>query len=468
MKSKLNYLHFILVFIAVPYLMISCSDDLNKRDSLRPAIDSITPESAKPGDIITISGTGFGSDASSVKVQFNNIYATNIVSVSESQIEVETPPGFAGEVVHVRVFVSEIATPTVQFFYTDTTIPHITNTTTTFFYNSTVIITGTNFSPIPTDNIVKFGDVEGEVVEATNTSLTVITPELGEATTADITVTKYGELSNAVTVELEPDQDKVSRHEWTTHTARPGVIYKTGAVTLFDGSERRIHILDVTLDNTNTLGIGVTETNEPSAFKSTMAICEDYDAIAGINAGYFQLGTAAYKDPYIRIDGETVELGTNEPISTHFTNAALLIHDNVATVRRLGTSGNTLNEVAANIPVEEAKNVIVSGPMLINNREVEVVNPTNAHNTATTARTGLGVTADGKRVFMVVVDHGNGSTGVTTPQLGQILQALGAVNAMNFDGGGSSTMFVQHHSNNGLINIPSGIVRSVHSVIYVK
>jgi exopolysaccharide biosynthesis protein len=71
---------------------------------------------------------------------------------------------------------------------------------------------------------------------------------------------------------------------------------------------------------------------------------------------------------------------------------------------------------------------------------------------------------------MVVVDTGGDVKGVTTPQLAKILQALGTVNAMNFDGGGSSTMFVKDQGINGLVNLPYGssTQRKVRSVIYVR
>lgn len=69
----------------------------------------------------------------------------------------------------------------------------------------------------------------------------------------------------------------------------------------------------------------------------------------------------------------------------------------------------------------------------------------------------------------MTIDAGNGSIGVTTLELAMILQALGAANAMNFDGGGSTTMFAQGLGNNGLVNLPSGgVQRNVRSVIYVK
>lgn len=58
------------------------------------------------------------------------------------------------------------------------------------------------------------------------------------------------------------------------------------------------------------------------------------------------------------------------------------------------------------------------------------------------ARTLAGITRDG-RLLLVVVDGGQpyGSVGLTFRESAELLKALGAVEGMNLDGGGSSTMF---------------------------
>ncbi|NGM62618.1 hypothetical protein G5B30_11900 [Sphingobacterium sp. SGG-5] len=468
MRNKLSFLRYILVILTLSFFAISCGDkeDVYKEDLSflsDPIITALSPESGEAGDVVTITGTGFGVDRSKVKIRFSTVEAT-VISVTDTEIEVEAPQGFSDRTASVRVFASSLPSNTVDFYYIGNTAPFLTSVTPTCFYNSTVVIAGAHFSSNKADNIVKFGTIEGTVTEATKTTLTVIAPNLGAATNADITVTKFGEVSNALNIDVDVDQNKVATYNWTTHTARPGLVYKTGEFTLFGSTTRRVHILDVTLNASNTLGIGFSTTNA-----ATVTMCNNYGAMAGINAGYFPLGETVDKDPYIRINGETVQEGHTSGVSVHFANAALLIHNNVASVRRLGTSGGTLNRVAAAIPVSEAENIIVCGPMLVVDGVIDIVNPDNPHNLSSTARTGLGVTADGKRVFMVAVDTGNGVTGVTTEQLAKTLQALGSRNAMNFDGGGSTTMFVKDHGINGLVNLPSGgVQRAVRSIVYVK
>ncbi|MDR1156552.1 MAG: phosphodiester glycosidase family protein, partial [Bacteroidales bacterium] len=60
-------------------------------------------------------------------------------------------------------------------------------------------------------------------------------------------------------------------------------------------------------------------------------------------------------------------------------------------------------------------------------------------------RTSAGYSKDGKKLILAVVDgrQAGYSTGVTLPQLGRIMKALGAYTAVNLDGGGSSVMVVK-------------------------
>ena len=74
-------------------------------------------------------------------------------------------------------------------------------------------------------------------------------------------------------------------------------------------------------------------------------------------------------------------------------------------------------------------------------------------------RTAIGINADSTRLYFVVVDGRHlTSTGVTLKEMYGIFEALGAVHAVNLDGGGSSCMVV----NGEVMNHPSdGSVRAV-------
>ncbi|MFO0626556.1 MAG: phosphodiester glycosidase family protein [Polyangiales bacterium] len=68
-------------------------------------------------------------------------------------------------------------------------------------------------------------------------------------------------------------------------------------------------------------------------------------------------------------------------------------------------------------------------------------------------RTGLGLSADRRTLYLVVVEgRSERDSGVTARQLGEVLRGLGARDGFKLDGGGSSTLFVRGR---GVMNRPS-------------
>jgi hypothetical protein len=67
-------------------------------------------------------------------------------------------------------------------------------------------------------------------------------------------------------------------------------------------------------------------------------------------------------------------------------------------------------------------------------------------------RTAVGITATGGIIVMVVDGRSAGSYGLTLYQLGKEMKALGAVDAVNLDGGGSATMWIRGM---GVVNHPT-------------
>jgi hypothetical protein len=81
-------------------------------------------------------------------------------------------------------------------------------------------------------------------------------------------------------------------------------------------------------------------------------------------------------------------------------------------------------------------------------------------------RTAVGFNQDSTKVYFVVVDgrQSNLSVGMTLDELADLMLSIGARNAVNLDGGGSSTMVVHNH----VVNSPSdpGGERSVANALF--
>ncbi len=112
--------------------------------------------------------------------------------------------------------------------------------------------------------------------------------------------------------------------------------------------------------------------------------------------------------------------------------------------------------------------VAVSGDraLLINGVRT-VVNNTIAH-----PRTAVGIDSDARKLLILVVDGRSASSrGYTMVELADIMTALGAEDAINFDGGGSSAMYSRTGTGEmGLVNEPSDgnerLVANSFGVVY--
>ncbi len=115
---------------------------------------------------------------------------------------------------------------------------------------------------------------------------------------------------------------------------------------------------------------------------------------------------------------------------------------------------------------ENYPTILGAGPQLVDNGQVHVGNENFRSDViAVGPRTAVGVDKDGK--YLLVVADGRRPTqsvGLTLNEMGATMLSLGAVNAINFDGGGSSAMAI----NGKLVNRPSdGYERQVSNVMMV-
>ncbi len=97
---------------------------------------------------------------------------------------------------------------------------------------------------------------------------------------------------------------------------------------------------------------------------------------------------------------------------------------------------------------------VVSGhPWILDQGNVVPFTSSSTLCTTRNPRTAVGMSKDGTTLVVMVVDgRSSASAGMTCGELASELESLGAWNATNLDGGGSSTMYVQGA---GVVNVPS-------------
>lgn len=116
--------------------------------------------------------------------------------------------------------------------------------------------------------------------------------------------------------------------------------------------------------------------------------------------------------------------------------------------------------------VEIAARQVAGGrPLILSGGQVLETQSALDHLTSLNPRTAIGYNADGTKLVLLVVDgRSSSSQGCVSKVLADIMAATGCTEAMNFDGGGSTTLYVD---NLGVRNTPSdGKERSVVNAVF--
>lgn len=126
-------------------------------------------------------------------------------------------------------------------------------------------------------------------------------------------------------------------------------------------------------------------------------------------------------------------------------------------------------DVEMDLDIEAVKMAVSGGALLLENGEVP--EKFTANITGANPRTAIGTSKDGNTLYLITVDgRQSSSIGMTQTELAEFLKEKGIYNAMNLDGGGSTTMIGRKLGELAIktINSPSGVtLRKVTNAIGV-
>ena len=172
----------------------------------------------------------------------------------------------------------------------------------------------------------------------------------------------------------------------------------------------------------------------------------DSGAIVAINGSFYNTRPPYNSACYLKINGEVIfersgKMGDRD-------GGAVLIDDRGRVSVEQGDPDDPQWVSARTEP-----SIIGSGPMMLQDGQ-RIDMGTGAFVPLRHPRTAIGTS--GNKVYLVTVDgrsKGN-SLGVNLNELANILKWLGAENALNLDGGGSTTMYIEGQPENGIVNRP--------------
>ncbi len=248
----------------------------------------------------------------------------------------------------------------------------------------------------------------------------------------------------------------------TTTQPFSGVTYTHRVQTV--PRELSIHILEIDLTDPQ-LSFLVTPSNGSASLESTIRTTPSFvnsvGAQAGINASFYIVsGSNATNRGLVASQGDVYSpFGENSDYSRPWPTLNISA-DNIAQIVSRDFSQPNGSATIPSIPLYNAvsgsERIVTNG--VVTAGAVSYGEPTLLH-----PRTVAGITADRKLVLMVVDGRQSGfSEGMTSFETANLLIQYGVTDAINLDGGGSSTMVLRPGSSSQVLNSPSdGSPRSV-------
>ena len=89
-----------------------------------------------------------------------------------------------------------------------------------------------------------------------------------------------------------------------------------------------------------------------------------------------------------------------------------------------------------------AKEMVTGNALVMKDGILTIRNENESYNSQLYSRTGIGTSADGKTLYLIVIDGKGNSKGANTATMCEILKAAGAATVTSMDGGGSAQMML--------------------------
>ena len=217
-------------------------------------------------------------------------------------------------------------------------------------------------------------------------------------------------------------------------------------------SNQQIFLLEIP----DTAGYTLRFAHEPRRTK-TSEMARKHGAVAAVNGSFFDMDQH-FPVCFLRID--SVNLGENTPGKDtvnrkYYQYGTLCLSGDSVLILKTKTA----RRWEESLPYRD---IMTAGPLLIWHDTLQPMRDdrtfvTNRHN-----RAAVGIRDDGTVLLFVADGRHKQAEGLSLTELQQILRWLGCRDALNLDGGGSTTMFLNIGDYQGVVNCPSDNGRFDH------
>ena len=261
-----------------------------------------------------------------------------------------------------------------------------------------------------------------------------------------------------------PNQDSLAlmKGPWIIDTLE-GLVVKTAQFQnkeLF-GTNQYIAIIEIP----STSPFKVALSYEPRRTKTSVQ-AQKHHAVAAINGSFFDM---AYHNPicYLKINGK--EISENIPMKPgmktrkYYQTGTVAIRNGRPMIFRTDSLRNWEHTHLKD------SNIMTAGPLLIYHGKDMPMRTDKEFVAFRHNRSAIGIKEDGSILLVAVDGRTNYSSGMSLPELIKTLRWLGCRDALNFDGGGSTTLYLDpvvgapanafwrrnNSTKNGLLNHPT-------------
>ena len=274
-------------------------------------------------------------------------------------------------------------------------------------------------------------------------------------------------LAVSINVAAQTDSVTFAQARWTAKTLAKGIEWETvyfGNKSLFNANEN-INIIQIAPGQKGyKLHVVHSDSLEPT---SVLAVRNK--ALAAVNGSFFKM-RGPDPDDSKKVNGkaplERSLLDHNRSV-VYLREGDKVVAENAEkdnTRKRHNQGSVVINKRAVSLVKDSAdidwehrlrgEDVMSTGPVLIISGQDQTLTK-DAFSTDRHPRTAIGKRPDGTVVLLVVDGRATESAGMSRPELQAVFRWLRCTEAINLDGGGSTTMYIKGQPFNGVVNYPT-------------
>lgn len=245
------------------------------------------------------------------------------------------------------------------------------------------------------------------------------------------------------TAQTAADSLKLVSAHWQVKPLQKGIVFKKAVFESLYGVPQEISIFEISSKDHH-LDVLVHNPKEKTSIAASRS-----GALAAINGSYFNMKTGN-SVCYLRKDGIVIDTTYTGTLATVSNGAVLIRKGKLNLVPWIKENEKTCKLKKGTI--------LSSGPlMLLDGKPCDLSGCSQNFVNTKHPRSAVALTKDHKIWFIVVDGRMKGKAeGINIPELTHLIRILGGKDALNLDGGGSSTLWNSALSGSGIANTPCG------------